>query len=229
MRRKIWSSFIHRGSSTCFALGVGLLAGGSLMPITYIVGGIAILIAFGIFVYNWRHPTAEEIPTIPEAVRNSKIVWGFWHTGERARHSFKYGSVHRVLLLEPNMESKSFLHILEQAKVSKNELIANIYLTTESAIDNKIAVRWHNDPTVLSFMICDPSPNIEKNNLVSFSNRAYVVVQVIDSNLDRDEWSLYKKTMAKDRYAFNAYVNWFKDLWDNKSKEGLASDSINGK
>ncbi len=220
MRRKIWASFIHRGGLSFFAFGIGLIAGGSLMPITYVIGGIAILIGICIFIYNWRHPTEDEIPSIPDAIKYSKLVWGFWHTGERAKYSFKYGSVKRVLLLEPNRQNKSFLHILEQAPVTPNELAENIHLTTQRAIDNKIPVKWHNDPTVLSFTICDPSPTIEQD-IVIFSNKAYVVVQVIDKNLDREEWSLYKKTMSKDKYAFNAYAKWFKDVWDNRSKEGL--------
>jgi hypothetical protein len=47
------------------------------MPITYIVGGIVVLLAVGIFVYNWEYPIDEEIPSLSEAIKNSRVVWGF--------------------------------------------------------------------------------------------------------------------------------------------------------
>ncbi len=190
------------------------------MQITYIIGGILILVSISIFIYNWRHPTDDMIPTMPEAIRNSNVVWGMWHTGERVKRFFKYKTVNRVLLLEPNDQNISFTHMVERANVTRSDLLENIHLTTEDALEKKIDVRWYDDQTVLSFMICDSSAII-KNNIVEFSKKAYVVVQVVDGNLDRDEWSFYKKTMAKDKYAFNAYVKWFKDVWDNKSKEAI--------
>jgi len=187
------------------------------MLFTYITGGICIVIAFCVFGYNWKYPQDDEIPSITEAIRNSKVVWGFWHTGERAKRNFQDGSVKRVLLLEPNPSSEAFKGVLAEAKnTTQNELITNIKLTTESALSNGIEIKWHNEVTSLSFMICDPSPTIE-GELVKFSKRAFVVVQVLDRNLDIGEWSLYRKTNTKDKYAFNGYVNWFKNVWDNKS------------
>ena len=198
------------------------------MPVTYFIGGVALIFGIGIFIYNWRHPTDDEIPSIEDSVKNSKVVWGFWHTGERAKDSFRYGSIKRVLLLEPNAGNESFLHISTQAQVTKTELSENIHITTEKAITNNIDIRWYDDPTVISFMICDSSPNIENNRIVNFSKRAYVVVQVIDAHISRSEWAIYKKTMAKDEYAFNEYVNWFKDIWDDRSKEALIREGGNG-
>jgi hypothetical protein len=67
-------------------------------------------------------------------------------------------------------------------------------------------------------MICDPSSNID-GKLVKFSQRAFVVAQALDRNLNIEEWSVYRKTMARDKYAFNGYLNWFKEVWDNRSRE----------
>ena len=71
------------------------------MLISYIGGGIAILVGFVLFIYNWKHPIENEIPTMAEAIRDSKLVWGLWHTGERAKLLFKYHTVKRALLVEP--------------------------------------------------------------------------------------------------------------------------------
>jgi len=190
------------------------------MPITYIVGASFLLVGIGIFIYNWKYPV-DLIPSIEESVKTSRVVWGFWHTGERAKDSFRYGAISRVLLLEPNMQNASFLHVAKQAQITTRELFENIHLTTEKAIDNNVNVRWYDDPTVISFMICDPIPNIENNKIVNFSKKAYVVVQIIDANLSRSEWPLYKKSLDKDEYAFNSYVRWFKDVWDNRSMQGI--------
>lgn len=189
------------------------------MLVTYIFGVIFLLISFCIMAYNWKYPKDDGTPSLSEAIKSSKVVWGFWHTGERAKASFKYGSVTKILLLEPNENSEAFQHVLTEATgtATQKDILANIKLTTESALQNNIHVKWHNEVTSLSFMICDPSPNID-GELVKFSHRAFIVVQVLDRNLNIEEWSVYKKTEAKDRYAFNGYVKWFKEIWDNRSK-----------
>jgi len=193
------------------------------MHITYIAGGVFLLIGIIIFVYNWRHPTDDIIMAMSENAKRSKLIWGFWHTGEHARRVFRLGTIRKVLVLNPDPQSATLLNILHQTSDAKNDLIENIRLTTESAIANAIPVRWHDDPTVLGFTICDPSPIIDENTVV-FSKRAYVIVQVADSNLISDDWKTYKKTKAKDSYAFDAYVKWFNRVWDSspngKAREG---------
>ena len=104
----------------------------------------------------------------------------------------------------------------------------NIGLTKQAAIENGIDVRYHKEVTGLSFIICDPSPKKE-GDVVDFSQKAYVVCQVLDRNLDIDDWSLYRKTKAKDRYAFNGYVKWFKDVWESRSEELPLIDLPHGK
>lgn len=228
MRRKFWTSFMHRGSSSSFALGIGFLAGGSLILYTLIVGGVFLAIGIGIFSYNWRHPIDERIPSMLDAIKNSKVVYGFWHTGVRAKQHFQYGSVTKILLLEPNPDSEAFKHILAEVtgKTTQNEILTEISLTKEKALSSHIKLRWHNEITSLSFMICDPSPNI-KGELVKFSHKAFVIIQVLDRNLDIDEWSLYRKTNDKDKYAFNGYVNWFNEVWNNRSKDSLPREGLN--
>lgn len=188
------------------------------MPITYIFGGLFVLVGFGIFAYNFKNPKDDEIPSIVSAIKNSKVVWGFWHTGARAKQHFQYGSIKKVLLLEPNPDSEAFKHLLAEVtgKATQKELITEIDLTKEKALSNHIELRWHNEVTSLSFMICDPSP-IFDGGLVTFSQKAFVTAQVLDRNLDIEEWSLYRKSKAKDKYAFEGYVNWFKKIWDDKS------------
>lgn len=222
MWSKVRHNFLSRGCSAFVALGVGLLAAGSLMVVSYIVGGVAVIVGVGIFIYNWGHPTDDIVLSVSENAKKCKLLWGFWHTGEGAKKVFQLGTIKRVLLLEPNEQSTSLQHLLSQIKATKRDLIENIRLTTDSATANGIPVRWHNDPTVLSFTICDPSPTVEGNDTVHFSKKAFVVVQVADCNLVSADWTVYKKSNSKDPYAFDAYVKWFKDVWDNKSKEGIA-------
>ena len=64
--------------------------------------------------------------------------------------------------------------------------------------------------------------------MLIFQKKAYVVVQIIDANLSRSEWPLYKKSLDKDEYAFNSYVRLFKDIWDNRSKEGVKRGVVIG-
>ncbi len=198
-----------------FGLGFGILFEGSW--IARIIGVLLVLLALYIFRYNWLNPVDNYIPTISEAIKTSKVVWGFWHTGERAKHSFEYDSVKRILILEPNPDSEALNHVLRESGANKNDVIQNVKLTKASAESNKIVLKYHNEVTSLSYMICDPSPTIE-GELVKFSKRAFIVAQVLDRNLNIEEWSVYKKGMATDKYAFNAYVKWFKDVWDNRSK-----------
>lgn len=184
-----------------------------------IVGGLFILAGIVLFVYNWRKPV-DYTPSIPETFKNSKVVWGLWHTGNRARHSFYYGSVKRILLLEPEPDSEAFRHVLAEVSgrpTTAKELMTEISLTKDEAISRNIETRWHNEVTSLSFMICDPSPTIE-GDLVTFSHQAFVVAQVLDRNLNIEEWGKNKITASKNKYEFDNYVRWFKDVWDNKSK-----------
>lgn len=189
------------------------------MLYTLIVGGIFIITGIVIFVYNWKRPLEEGIPSMLDSIKNSKVIWGFWHTGARAKQHFQYGSITRILILEPNPDSEAFKHVLEEVtgNATQNQIMTEISLTKEKALSNHVEIRWHNEVTSLSFMICDPSPNID-GELIAFSKKAYVVVQVLDRNLDIEEWSLYRKTNAKDKYAFQGYVNWFKKVWDDRSK-----------
>jgi len=162
----------------------------------------------------------DDFPSISETIKNSKVVWGFWHTGNRARESFYYGSVKRILLLEPDPNSEAFRHVLSEVSirpVTAKELIAQIELTKDEAISKNIKIRWHNEVTSHSLMICDPSAEIEGGK-TTFSDQAFVFVQVPDRNLNIEEWKKYKKTASRDRGAFDRYVAWFKDVWDNKSK-----------
>jgi hypothetical protein len=220
MWEKIKFSITPRGCFAFLAFGFGLIVSGSEMLITYLVGGVFILLSFGILLYNWKYPVDDYIPSMSESTKNSKIVWGLWHTGNRARNYFFYGSVEKVLLLEPNPNSEAFKHVLAEVSgrpTTQHQIFTEINLTRDEAFSKQIKLRWHNEITSQSFMICDSSPKIE-GDLVTFSKRAYVVVQVLDRNLNIEEWSKYKKTMTKDKYAFEAYVKWFKDVWDNKSK-----------
>lgn len=189
------------------------------MLYTLIVGGVFIVCGVMIFIYNLKHPIEEGIPSLMDSIRHSKLVWGFWHTGTRAKGNFQYGSIKKILLLEPNPDSEAFKHVLAEAtgKATQNEIMTEISLTKEKALSNHIKLRWHNEVTSLSFTIFDPSPNID-GELVTFSQRAFVVAQVLDRNLNIEEWSLYKKTNAKDKYAFEEYVKWFKKVWDDRSK-----------
>ncbi|GEM_PF-4571564 len=189
---------------------------------TYIVGGILILAAVTIFVYNLKRPTDDFIPSREQAIRESKVVWGFWHTGENAKKLLRYGTVQRILLLEPNEANQSFCYRMTEARATKTDLITNVRLTTAAAQALEIPVKYHNELTALSFMICDPSPDIECSDSVSFSKRAYVVAQVMDRNLVTSEWPRYKVTKAGNPHAFRDYEHWFKDVWDNKSGTAMA-------
>ena len=228
----MWSktrhNFVSRGCSALIALGVGLLAGGSLMPITYVIGGIIVLIGIVIFVYNWKNPTDDVILSISENAKRSKLIWGFWHTGENFKRSFKLGTIKKILILEPDSQSIAVNHLLDQADANKDDLLKSIHLTTNNAIRENVLIRWHNEQTASSFTIYDPSPMIENNGVVKFSKRAYVVVQLADRNLIPDDWTLYKITKEKDPYAFEKYVKYFKNVWDNKSKNAIPDEALNG-
>lgn len=202
----------------CIGLGIGILVNGS--EVAFIIGGLFVLAGIGLFVYNWRKPIDDYMPSIPDAIKNSNVVWGLWRTGERARQSFYYGSVERILLLEPEPESEAFRHVLAEVSgrpITERELIAEINLTKEEAVSKNIEVRWHNEVTSLSFTIYDSSAKIE-GGLTKFSHQAFVVAQVLDRNLNIEDWAKYKKSESRDKYAFDSYVTWFKDVWDNKSK-----------
>lgn len=217
-RQRIWASFIYRGCSACLGLGVGILVEGSIPA--FIVGGILTVSGIVLFVFNWRNPVDDYIPSISETIKNSKVVWGFFHSGNRARQSLNYGSVKRILLLEPEPDNEAFKHVLSEVSVrptTARTLITEIGLTKDEAVSRHIDLRWHNEVTSQSFMICDSSPKIE-GDLTTFSHQAFVVVQVLDRNLNIEEWAKYKKTASKDKYAFDSYVKWFQDVWDNRSK-----------
>jgi hypothetical protein len=189
--------------------------------VAFIVGGILVASGIGLFVFNWRNPVDDYIPSISEAIKNSKVVWGFWHSGNRARESLYYGSVKKILLLEPEPNSEAFKHVLSEVSgrpTTAKEIIIQIGLTKDEAVSKNIDLRWHNEVTSQSFMICDPSPTKIEGGLVEFSHQAFVVAQVLDRNLNIEEWAKYKKNASKDKYAFDSYVEWFKDVWDNKSK-----------
>lgn len=138
MLKRVWASFIHRGVSFWFALGVGLNAGGSAMLITYIIGGLCLLIALGIFIYNLKQPIEDQIPSMLDTIKDSKVVWGFWHSGVRAKEHFQYGTVKRMLLLEPNPDNEAFKHVLAEmrGKTTQQQVLTEINLTKEMTLAN---------------------------------------------------------------------------------------------
>ena len=71
-RQRIWASLIHKGCSACLGLGVGILVQGSI--VAFIVGGILVASGIGLFVYNWRNPVDHYIPSVSDAIKNSKVV-----------------------------------------------------------------------------------------------------------------------------------------------------------
>ena len=88
MLKRVWASFIHRGVSFWFALGVGLNAGGSAMLITYIIGGLCLLIALGIFIYNLKQPIEDQIPSMLDTIKDSKSSMGFLAFWSKSQRTF---------------------------------------------------------------------------------------------------------------------------------------------
>lgn len=123
----------------------------------------------------------------------------------------------RVLLLEPREDSEAIAHLLRETRDTKNDVVQNILLTKDAAVANDVAIKYHNEMTSLSFMICDPAPSVE-GEVVEFSKRAYVIAQVPDRNLLDAEWSVYKKGKTTSKYAFDGYVKWFQQVWDDRSQ-----------
>jgi hypothetical protein len=64
--------------------------------------------------------TLSKIPSRLEAIRDSELVLGFWHSGELAKEHFKYGKVKKVLLLEPKADSEAFLHVIRESGKDKD-------------------------------------------------------------------------------------------------------------
>jgi hypothetical protein len=177
-----------------------------------IISWICVGIGLSIVGYILLKPLSKEIPPIEIAVKDSKVVWGMWFTGERVlakKLPEKYTSIKKILLMEPN--SEAFETNLEITKASRDETKNEILRLTQMAMKKELEVRWYSTYRGIGLTLCDPLDSDEPS-----SNQAWCVVQSLKGSAPRDERETYiSKNTVNGRSYFQSMLQNFKETWEN--------------
>ena len=206
------SRFNYRGCSQFITFGLGVLLGGSVMTInTTWVGVIVIVIGFTIYFFNWIRPDKDELPSIDDAAKHSKTIWGLWFTGDRQLKLIKrYNNFQRILLVKPN--SLAFRELLE-IRDDKEKIMEEIKTLTQQAIKQGVKVRWYSESQTDSLTIYDPMQNDEP-----VSKKAYYVISRLEKGVPRRKRGVSIQKKRDDENDFKYQFNRYKKLWETSSE-----------
>jgi hypothetical protein len=154
-------------------------------------------------------PSRDEIPTLEDAIKHSRIVWGLWFTGDRHFDLIqKHNCFKRILLMEPDsIAFKDSLSLSTDAKDSTSQ----IKKVTKRAIEKGIEVRWYSEPPqVTSLTIYDTVQGDEPN-----SEKSYFITTQLDKGKPRSKREIDIIHKTQDSNEFNTQINRFKILWGN--------------
>jgi len=104
----------------------------------------------------------EEAPSIEESIKNSSVVWGWWHTGGRHLKLMKNKNYtdkfKRVLLLDIN-HKEAFAYHMARSGSEEGEVISQVRQFTNEAIKRNIEVKWYSEKLDSAVTIYDPESN----------------------------------------------------------------------
>ena len=156
-----------------------------------------------------------------DALESSRVAWGLWHTGTRMRieRLLKLDSLKRILILEPNTNSKSVKVIAERSGETEKGIITQLEDTTREALKNGKDIRWYSEHRESAFTIYDNSPIKEPDgSLKPCSDNAWIYVEYLTPTVGVDQRTgeaIHNKGKDKDR--FMGFYQEYEDIWNNKS------------
>jgi hypothetical protein len=160
------------------------------------------------------------IPELRDSVKNAKVVWGMWHSGDKMKNEklLEIGTIKRVLLLDPN-NNEALIHAVSKAKEIFDDVVVQIKSTTKAATKNKIPVKWYKEYNDTSISIYDPNPDkYIDGEMIPSSPEAYIIVQVLEPTIPRDLRQIYKiNNSGKDIVRFEAFRDYLDYIWKGKS------------
>jgi len=210
--------------------------------VLWIIGGFLILFAFVVAIKVYIFPflrtirimripqkqeaelkavQAEETTpkNIREEIESSQVVWGCWHTGAEINRQklVKTGKIKKILLLNIQLGYyQSILFFAEFAGRQKVErAISEIKELTSDAIANGISVKWYDTPQPNTFTICDPTPNVEGNEVVPNSSNAWITILVSEPLMEGDKRQKIRIEKKIEPERFDKYLEWYRKMWND--------------
>jgi len=178
-----------------------------------VIGGILAASAFIAIIRRLQRPLEDEMPSIKQAFKESKVVWGMWHTGDRARNLVHIGATKKILLLEPSMNNQAFMEVMDKAKHTYKEAMFEIKALTNKAISCGYEVRWHTSRLEHALSIHDAEPTQLEQELVPTSQKAWICVQFLEPSIDREHRTKVMVRKAKEPEEYHDYVEEFNSIW----------------
>ena len=186
-------------------MGCVLVAVGSI----FAFGGAVLIVRSAI------KPLDDEMPPIRKAFKESKVVWGMWHTGDRIRSGklYKIRSTQKILLLEPSRNNPSFERVMKIAKHSFEEAIFEIKTLTRKATEMGIPVRWHTEYLGYALTIYDSEPIQQNQELKPVSEKAWISVQFLEPSIAREQRQKNMVRKTEETEEFNDYIETYERIW----------------
>jgi hypothetical protein len=184
-----------------------------------LITGLVVGVGLIVFDYIWTIVRLNP-KRLSSAVKESQVVWAFWHAGGRAVldnvvQRNKSTSIKKMMLLNPDSNNLAFRFIAEL--VDRNDengvrqLIAEINTMANLATSVGVKVMYHSEPLAYTFTIFDKTPNGDIPN----SKNAWIVVQPLEPSMQREsaEWQKWVvRNKGKTRSQFDAYFSLFTQI-----------------
>ncbi|MGD0354550.1 MAG: hypothetical protein ABSB31_03790 [Dehalococcoidia bacterium] len=185
------------------------------------IGGLAIGAAL-LFADTLRNYMQSKPLKLSLAIKESKVVWGFWQAGGVAKmknvlKENKPSSLKKLLLLKPDIHEPSFQFITSLAGRGDpdgiSEQIAEINTMRKLARSTGSEVLFHTEPLAYTFTIFDKKPDMtDKGNPLPNSKHAWIVVQPLEPMRGRDPEKWHKwiiRNKGETEGQFVAYLEYF--------------------
>jgi len=197
------------GISIAFIIpGIGLFLSGGCMGV--IMGWVFIAIGLIVFFVMLMWPLRNEIPPLDVSVRESKIVWGLWFTGDMITEQHlleKYRSIKRVLLLDPT--SDGFKEHIRKSINTEEKAGGQIKRFTRLAREGGVEVRWYSKEQEIGLMLCDPQEGSEPS-----SDKAWCVFEKHYPDVLREQRPRTMVRKANNDTQFNLLREMYEDIWN---------------
>jgi len=178
-----------------------------------ILGWIFIAIGLIVFFALLIKPLRNEIPPLEHSVKNSKVVWGLWFTGDKITEKGlveKYHSIKRILLLDP--KSDAFKRHLEKSIDTEERAGRQIRQLTKQAQENNLEVRWYFKEQESGITLYDSQEGNEPS-----SDKAWCVFEKHDVHVLReDRPRTISKNIKEGRKEYEILLNKYKEIWGDK-------------
>ncbi len=147
----------------------------------WVVGVVLAIIGIA----NWLD--GRKLESLEDSICNSKLVWGLWHTGVQVvdERLTKNPQITRILLPQINGNNPALQFQTNLSGSNDAQIEMRNISNMESRVKSPDRLRGYLEPFSYAFTIFDKKPSMVNGELQPTSKKAWVLVQILEPDVDR--------------------------------------------